>query len=217
MTIASRGRRLLPVAVAAGVVMLLGLGRVDAAGAATAPAPAADPGSTLTWSVRPAPTDDEPARDRYTFRAQPGREIHDAFRVHVIGPDPITFNVYASDALITHGGAFDLLPAAKPPRDVGAWTTVDQRSVTIPGNGVVDIPFTIRVPRNATPGDHVGGIVTSITTALDTGANAPVKLDRRLGSRIYLRVDGDVVSKLSVEGLRASYDRSLNPPGDAGR
>ena len=211
MTTASRGRRLLPVAVAVGLVMFLGLGPLDAAGAATTPPPATSSGSTLTWSVRPAPTDDEPSRDRYTLRAQPGREIHDAFRVHVIGPDPITFNVYASDALITRGGAFDLLPAAKPPRDVGAWTTVDQSSVTIPGNGVVDIPFTIRVPRNATPGDHVGGIVTSITTALDNGGNAPVKLDRRLGSRIYLRVDGDVVSKLSVQGLEASYDGSLNP------
>ena len=57
----------------------------------------------------------------------------------------------------------DLLAGDEPPRDIGAWTTTEVPSVTVPAGGQVTVPFTIVVPEDASAGDHVGGIVTSLT------------------------------------------------------
>ena len=73
------------------------------------------------------------------------------------------------------------------------------------------IPITVDVPADASPGDHVGAIVAS-SRAEGTGPDGKViALDRRTGTRIYLRVAGPVEPKLNIEGVSVSYSPSLNP------
>src|SRR5690606_16479013 len=42
---------------------------------------AAEDDSTLTWSVRPVPTTDEPDRPNFAFTVEPGTTLHDVIRV----------------------------------------------------------------------------------------------------------------------------------------
>jgi hypothetical protein len=65
------------------------------------------------------------------------------------------------------------------------------------------------VPANASPGDHSGGIVTSLVTEQADG----VSLDRRLGSRVYLDVSGPLTPALTVTDVRAEYQPNHNPAG----
>ena len=56
----------------------------------------------------------------------------------------------------------------------------------------MDAPVRIRVPENATPGDHVGGVV-ALNTAVEetqTQGNVEIGIQRAVGARIYLRVAG---------------------------
>jgi hypothetical protein len=73
------------------------------------------------------------------------------------------------------------------------------------------VPFRLTVPRNATPGDHAGGIVTSVAEAGTDTAGNRVRVDRRVGARIYLRVTGDLAPAFTVEHLDARYTGALNP------
>ena len=69
------------------------------------------------------------------------------------------------------------------------------------------------MPIDASPGDHVGALLAS-SSAVGTGPdNAIVTLDRRTGTRLYVRVSGQLRSELAVEDLQTDYDAAANPLG----
>lgn len=122
----------------------------------------------------------------------------------------IKLKVYASDAFTTPGGGIALLTADKKPRDVGSWITVKSTTLTLKSRQSATVPFTLTVPSDATPGDHSGGVLTSLVTETQ---GKTVCLDRRLGSRLHLRVNGPLNPSLTVGDLHATYRGTLDPAG----
>lgn len=173
------------------------------------PAPAGEADGTLTWSVRPTPRDDE--RPNFSYEVEAGETIRDSLRVRNFGDEELSLVVYASDAIVTSSGALDLLPAGEPPTGVGAWVRLGSGLVTLPPGEHVDIPFVLTVPAQAESGDHSGGIVTSFVTEGTGDDGQPVRLDRRLGSRMHVRVSGELRPELAVSDMAVSYDGSLLP------
>ena len=165
----------------------------------------------VTWSVRPTPSDDGTARPNFVLEAEPGATVTDELVVSNDGSVNLVLGVYVSDAFNTADGDTDLLAGDEPPRDIGAWTTTESTSITVPAGGEATVPFTIEVPEDATAGDHVGGIVTSLTVTEEGTDGNRVKVERRLGTRIYLRVDGELRPELTFSALSAEYHASLNP------
>ena len=111
-------------------------------------------------------------------------------------------------------GQLDLLPKDGKSTGIGAWVHADRDRVAIKPGETVEIPFAVAVPDNATPGDYVGGIITSLTQADQA---EQINVDRRLGIRIKLRVSGELKPSLAVEDLHVAYDGPVNPfaKGDA--
>lgn len=201
----------------------------EGAGAASPPttgvaAPATGTGGTagpdeadaLTWSVRPTPTEDEPDRSNFSFDLEPGATVHDSVRVRNYGTEPLPLAVYASDAVTTASGGLDLLPAGEVPTDIGSWIVLDTSTIEIPPQGYVDVPFTMVVPRQAESGDHVGGIVTSSRAPATNSDGQAVVVDRRLGNRVQVRVEGELRPALAVADVDVGYTGTVNPVG-AGR
>ncbi|MEU7588165.1 DUF916 domain-containing protein [Micromonospora sp. NPDC049230] len=192
-------------AIATGIALL---------GAAPVPAPPTPPApsaSAVTWGVTPSSAKGPNGRPAFTYKLDPGATLTDYVAVTNHSARPLTLNLYASDAFTTAQGGFDLLAGAQKPTDVGAWVRFAGGTVTIPSASRLDIPFTLTVPGNATPGDHAGGIVTSLAaTAADVQGNQ-VAVDHRVGARIYLRVSGKLQPALTVEDLRVRHTGSLNP------
>ncbi|BBA97037.1 hypothetical protein RVR_2596 [Actinacidiphila reveromycinica] len=178
-----------------------------AAAPAVAPA-AAD--TAATWSVAPADNRIGVGRPHFTYTLPQGTRVTDAITVANRGDAPITLRIYASDAFTTASGALDLLPAGEEPTDVGAWTVPRAGTVTLAPQQQRTVPFTVTVPSDAAPGDHTGGLVTSLVTKDGAGK---VGLDRRLGARIYLRVPGVLTPALKVSALHTGYDGTANPVG----
>ena len=179
----------------------------------TAPAAAAPgdgAGPRATFGVRPI-------KDRPTFAygATPGGVFTDQVEVSNPGSTALTLRVYASDAFNPRAGGFDLLPAGAKPADVGSWVTMSRGSVTVPARGKVLVGFTLKVPTNATPGDHSGGIVASLSSVRSDVQGNRVAVDQRVGARIYLRVSGALQAALTVEGLTARFHPTLNPFGSS--
>lgn len=208
------GRRPLagPAALSAVTVLLAGGLLVGGAGTATAaPAPAA--GQPQTFGVQPATAGKPDQRSSFSYTANPGGVMVDHLAVVNISVRPLTLRVYAQDAFNTPDGGFDLLAARQRPVDVGAWVTVTGGTVTVPARSRKIVSFRLAVPAKATPGDHGGGIVASLTSVTrDRGGN-PVTLDQRVGARIYLRVTGPLHPALAVTGMRTDYRGTANPAG----
>lgn len=83
--------------------------------------------------------------------------------------------------------------------------------MTVPAKGNVIVPFTVSVPREVTPGDHTGGIVASLAAGATDVQDNKVKLDQRVGARVYVRAAGTLTPRLEVQQVTASYEGSANP------
>ncbi|CAN5409645.1 DUF916 domain-containing protein [soil metagenome] len=161
-----------------------------------------------SWSVAPADTGQRTARPYFDYNLAPGTTITDAFSVRNNGSAGLTLNVYAADAFTTREGTIDLLAGDKESTDSGKWVTIGASTVTLqPGEGA-DIPFSLTVPTTARPGDHPGGIVASLVS---DDPNSQVQVDHRLGSRLYVRVSGELVPSVATSDLAVAFSGSWNP------
>lgn len=165
----------------------------------------------VSWSVSPGPSEGEPGRPNFVLEAEPGDTVSDVLVVENLGEVNLVLGVYASDAFNTESGGIDLLTGDDEPTGLGSWVEVDEPSVTVPAGASVEVPFSIRVPDDASPGDHVGGIVTSLRITEPDQTGTRVTVERRLGTRIYLRVDGELDAELTFTALSSTYRGTANP------
>ncbi len=167
-----------------------------------------------SWALAPAGSEDPTEagnRPNLSYVADAGAVIEDAVTLYNYGNEQLTFRVYATDAFNTADGQVGLLPGTESPTDVGSWITSAQEFVTVAPGGQATMPITLTIPDDATPGDHTGAVLAS-NEAQSAGPDGDtVKLDRRTGTRLFVRVNGPLNTELAVEGLSTSYHPALNP------
>ncbi len=209
-------------AAAVGALLLAGLlGPLAPVSAATDPAPA--DAARTTWAVEPADGEGPDGRVSVRHAVDPGGEVADHVVVRNFSDRAVTFDVYASDGVVTEDGQFDLLPAGTAPADGGSWVAIgdatgtlgapgEPRRVEVPAQTDLVLPLAVTVPVDATPGDHPAGVVAAVAREDAAG----VAFESRVGVRLHLRVAGELAPALAVEDVRATYAPSWNPfaPGE---
>lgn len=180
----------------------------------TLPATAATEPDEVTWSVQTADNANGQSRPNYRYELAPGQTVDDAIVVSNYSDRELTFAVYAADGFLNEAAQLDLLPAGEESEHVGQWVSMAADEVTVGAGEAVAIDFRLTVPPNATPGDYAGGIVTSLGPS-DNGDG--VQVDRRLGSRLLLRVGGELRPALGISDVVVDHRGSWLPwqPGDA--
>lgn len=191
---------------------VLALSLVGAPGAAAAAAPA-DGSTQVSWGVRPADTVHGAERPNFAYTLPPGGTLSDALVLTNRGDAPLALDVYAADGFLTPDGTLDVLEAGEESTALGAWVTVATPEVVVQPDATVEVPFTLTVPADAQPGDYAAGVVSTLLVENTEG----VTVDRRLGSRMHLRVSGDLTPTIAVSDVHVDYDAGGNPvaPGSA--
>lgn len=185
---------------------------------AAEPAPAAEAAARTTWALEPATAEGPDGRVSFRHAVDPGAEVAEHVTLTNFSDHPATFEVYAGDGLVTADGQFDLPPTGTAAEAAGSWIALGDAAGTlaepgatqrieVPAGSAVTLPLVVRVPADATPGDHPAGVVA----ALATDAGAGVAMDSRVGARLHLRVTGDLAPALAVQDVRAAYTPSWNP------
>lgn len=174
---------------------------------------AAHANGTATFGIQPKPNPTE--RAAFSYNATAGASVRDTVVVSNFGDQPLTLHVYANDAINTTDGGFDLRPSADAPKDAGGWVKFDDGKPfqTVPPKSKVEMPFTLSVPANASPGDHAAGIVAALVMPSTDAKGNRVNVEQRVGSRIYLRVAGGLTAQLSVTHASVDYHGTWNPFG----
>ncbi|MEV6296035.1 DUF916 domain-containing protein [Streptomyces sp. NPDC051896] len=172
------------------------------------PAHAADNGS---WSVYPVASKIA-ARPYFYLSADPGQTLTDKVAVQNKTGRPLSFRLYAADAYNTaRDGGFAVRTVKEHMLGVGAWARLAKSRVTVPGHTTVTVPFTLRVPQGAQPGDHPGAVV-ALDERVDPGSGRlALGVQRAVGARVYLRVGGPTLPALSVGQLRITRHQPLIP------
>ena len=215
-------RRSAPLATVLAVLALTGSATV-AAQAPDDPAPP-DPAAPIveeqgneivhSWALAPAGNDANGGtgnRPDLSYVADPGSVIEDAVTLYNLSNVPLTFEVYGTDAFNDANGDFALLGTDEAPTQVGTWIGIGGRQVPVPARTEVTIPITITIPESARPGDHVGAILAANAATSTDDDGRQITLDRRTGPRLYVRVNGPLVSELAIADIETDHAGSLNP------
>lgn len=168
-------------------------------------APGADGDDAAGVSLRPADgTGAFDGRTNFRYAADPGQTISDFAAVVNTGTQKNVFTLIGTDAFNDEKGDFALLATEEQPAELGNWVTFEngtnRMKVTLDAGEGLLVPFTVKVPATATPGDHAGGIVASVLS--DQGQ---VQIDRRVAIRLYTRVSGVLQPNLTISSLSAGY------------
>jgi hypothetical protein len=135
----------------------------------------------------------------FSPKLEPGKTLDDSVTVSNLSASPLSFVLFAADAFNTPGGGLSLRRKVDPVEGIGAWIHLGHSAVIVPAHGSAAIPFAVVVPPNATPGDHVGGIVAEETTGIPSSqGSVPVNVVQAVGVRVYGRVGGPLVAHIGV-------------------
>jgi hypothetical protein len=196
------------VALLALLTLLVGIARP----AAAQDQPSA-PAAKREWALTPTgPDPSQPGqRTTFSFTGGPGTTLTDSVTVFNYSAGPLTFKLYGGDASNTPDGPLALTNAGDPVVDVGLWLALQTTSVTLEPNEASTIPIGVVIPADATPGDHTGGVIASISSqSTDADGNA-VTVESRVGVPVYVRVDGPLDPSLTIEDLSVAYPGQWNP------
>jgi hypothetical protein len=188
-------------------------------GSQSAAASAPKPG-VISWSIAPAtPTQLDAGRAMFSYtNIKAGSTISDHVAILNHSLQPVSFTIYSTDASGTSPqNTLLFLPPWKKPTDIGTWESfqkhVTKLSIIIGGGKGVIEPFTISVPRQATPGDHTGGMAAAVSFNRKTSKGTVVTENQRIIVPIEMRVAGKLTAGLRVESISAGYHGSLIPFG----
>jgi hypothetical protein len=93
----------------------------------------------------------------------------------------------------------------RPDEGVGTWGHFDEPTLVLPPSGDVIVPFTVSVPADAEPGDHIGAVVVE-SAPYQQGSLAVLK---RTASRLYVTVPGDASPGIEIESVDLDHDPTL--------
>ena len=161
-------------------------------------------------SGTPATETGADGRSRFSYQASPGQTLTDYYEIHNTGTTAQVMRVFATDAYNTEDGSYGLLNTEVPAVEAGSWITFADGAAfmdaPLEAGASRLVPFTLTVPADASPGDHAAGIVISVTSS-----DGQILVDRRVATRMYVRVPGDIQAALTVGSISANYQPTPNP------
>jgi hypothetical protein len=212
-------------ALCASVVVVLPAGAYAAPTSASAAPAATNPCSGLTkqeqgsatFGSGPANKHKPDGRTYFNYDTSAGGQASDHLAVLNLTCHPEILRVYTVDVVPGSNGSFLYQPRSAKRIGAGAWVAVG----TPHASGVVRVgkrsttvlPVHLHVPANASPGDHVGAIIVSLTSLVKGKGptSQRVHFEQRVANRVIVRVAGKVNPQLSIENLHAKYEGTLNP------
>ena len=199
VTASWRRRRWLLAALTLLLGAVLGLPPVSPASAA----------SNGLWSVFPTTPPGHTPREFFHPQLMPGVTSADSVTVANYTAAPITFHLYGADAVNARGGGLSVRRRTDTQSDIGKWIKLPYPELTVAARSTSVVPFTILPPPEASPGDHVGGIVAEETQGTTSrSGSVPITVLQAVGVRVYGRVVGPLHPRLAVEHLSLSLGSS---------
>ena len=195
-------------------------GAGDAPPAADAPAAVA-PEDQASFGIGPATGESPDERAFLAYTLPPLGAVYDFVALVNYSQFPLDLAVYAADAVNSADGSVGFSDRQSQ-RDA-AWVAFGtpeapiEGLVSVPGRdeqgqpGRVVVPFRVTVPENAPPGDHVVGLVASLTTLGQNPGSQNIELEQRVATRVFLRVDGEAVPAVDVIDVATDYTKGARP------
>ena len=142
------------------------------------------------------------------FELNPGETVSDSLVVLNSGQVAYDFLSYTSPYSVANGSYNAQYDVNTPRSDAYKWVQMDTTKWHADVRQTVTIPFTIRVPADASPGGHYGVIFAETQPA---GETSGIVRKKRIGMVLYVKVKGDVVNEGQVTSIATNWFYSHAP------
>lgn len=149
-----------------------------------------------------------PASKKYELKAGEARE--DKLRIVNDGQVAYDFTLYARPYSVNDESYVPDFTAEAQNADAYKWVRFDATSFRLEPGAFIEVPYTMRVPANATPGGHYGVIFAETQPGADQGGQSVVR-KKRVGSIIYATVDGNVNLNGKALGITIPFFQTKTP------
>jgi len=166
----------------------------------------------VSFGIRPtkAYADIPESFSYFVHTLAPGASLADEALVINSGDVSVTLKLYAADAVTAINGGTSFANAGEEKNGVAHWLSPSLSEITLEPGEERAVPFTINVPPDASPGEHVAGLVVEAAPrqgaspsgeAPPTGENNAkfaVSVIRRAGVAVLIDVPGPRVAGLEI-------------------
>jgi hypothetical protein len=155
------------------------------------------------FSVRPGEIDPNDAATRAYFKPllKPGAGATLHVIVTNLGVASLHLLVNSVDGLTGQTSGSVYANRQDPVVKAGAWVAPSAHEIIVAPGAVRSVPFTIHVPTNATPGDHLAGIAFENALVASSGGSFAVKQIMREVVGIQIQVPGAASTHVGVGAL----------------
>jgi hypothetical protein len=175
--------------------------------------------TNATFGAAPANKKGPDGQQHFVFDTTPGGFTTSYVAVINFTHKVERLQVYTVDAVPATNGVISFPARSAKRTGAGAWMSVGtphgQGYVDVKPRSTVVLPVHVRLPYNASPGDHVGAVVVSLIGKVKSqfGSNGSqnVNFEQRLAVQAQFRVSGPLYPNLSIVGLSASYHGPIDP------
>jgi hypothetical protein len=163
------------------------------------------------WAVLPTSEGGVTPRTSFFYDLDPGAKIDDSVTIQNLTQDPITFRLYPADAFNPSTGGIAVAGQEASVTDAGGWITLATNEWTLPAGMQVDVPFTVTVPSDATPGDHAAGIsaLDLSAQAQDAGSDVQVEVQKAVAVPVFVRVAGPIRSSMTLTDISVAAESPI--------
>ncbi|MEE8346863.1 MAG: DUF916 domain-containing protein [Dehalococcoidia bacterium] len=166
----------------------------------------------LNFGIRPANTsEDDAVRGAYfTYTLEPGATIDDEAIVVNNGEETLTLKLYAADGVTAISGGTAFAAADEVRTGVRSWLSADVSDLEMAPGETVAVPFTLQIPPDARPGDHVAGWVVEGQPKVGGGDGVGAAVIERVGVAVVVRVPGPTQELLSLGAMCLNQETGSN-------
>lgn len=145
----------------------------------------------------------------FVYELSPGQSTTDAVEIYNNTDEQKAISVYATDSVISSGGAFACAQAADKIQDVGGWIKLQKTTVSLLPGRSEKVPFTVQVPDYAEPGEHNGCIAIQEANVDPASVGNGIALSFRSAIRVAITVPGEIQKELTIRDaqLRNKSDK----------
>jgi len=144
-------------------------------------------------------------------KVEPGQVLPMVLHVTNIGKQEESYYAVTRDisSLAEDGQPVFAKTGEKTGYETSSWIEITKDPVLIQGGEIKDVPFTITVPQNASPGGHFGSIffIAEADHLKEIGSG----IGYQVGTIVNLRVAGDILEDAQIREFRANekiYEKS---------
>lgn len=133
-----------------------------------------------------------------------------ASSLKVVNTNPYEVTYYAQVMDFSaegEGGAASLSPVVGGASiGLASWVSVPAEPIIVPPGSSAEVPFTVNIPRGASPGGHYAAILVGTQPPQVASGGASVAVSTLVSSLLFVRIEGDVVERGRIREFRTERE-----------